>query len=60
MPNYYNLQEAFCKEYDRPIYVPRDGFCWRCNRNIWDRITADRATGEYITKCPFCGYSFCE
>ena len=60
MPNYYELQRQFCKEYDRPVYIPESGICPRCFKNIWTKLTATDAIGKYITACPFCHRSFCE
>lgn len=60
MPNHYKFQKTFCETYERLILVPYDGYCYRCGKNIWDRYTAEDASGRYLTGCPFCHRGFSE
>lgn len=51
-------QEAYCKEIGYPMFMPDDGRCFRCNRDITERITVERAGTELITGCPLCHWSY--
>lgn len=42
------------------VFAPRDGYCWRCHKQIYEKITVKKATEELITGCPWCHYSFVE
>ena len=67
-------QRDYCNEKGYPYFAPNDGVCWRCHRNIYQRIEhkADRgnsyctgiSTEEagkfHITGCPHCNKSFCD
>ncbi len=53
-------QRKYCKDTKQPLFAPRWGTCWRCHKNIYDRISMEKASSEMITGCPHCHYSFCE
>jgi len=65
-------QEAYCDRNEVPMYAPANGICYRCGRNIYDRITClgggkksygisvEVAGRSLITSCPHCNYSFVE
>ena len=52
-------QERRIKEKGYPYFPPRTGQCFKCSRQIYDRISYEKASKELITGCPFCNYSFC-
>lgn len=49
-------QRELCAYEGLPHFAPRDGICWRCGGQVYDRLDG-RA---HITGCPFCAYSFCD
>ena len=51
-------QIAFCDEKKYPMFAPRDGWCYRCGGNIYDKITTETAGKKLITSCPYCNASF--
>ena len=53
-------QDKYCKEKHLPNFTPRNGVCWHCHNNIYERVTLEQAGSDVITGCPFCHYSFCE
>jgi len=54
------LQEKFCKDHELPHFAPYDGVCFRCNYQIYERISIHQAMNTLITGCPFCHWSYCE
>lgn len=74
---HYNINEAreaqerYCKENGLPYFAPDDGICYRCNKNIYEKIkrhgtsiergiSVELAGTNLITGCPHCSWSFCE
>ena len=73
---HYNTQEAnraqikYCTENGCPHFAPRSGRCYRCGRDIYQRIewsggyvtgiSVEAAGSTLITGCPHCYYSFCD
>lgn len=55
-----NAQELYCDKNAVPMFVPYDGKCFHCHRNIWDGVSIETASEELITACPFCYTSFVE
>ena len=63
-------QKAYCEREETPHFAPNDGFCYYCNRNIYDAIknrngrtygvSVEKAGSTLITGCPHCNYSFVE
>jgi len=43
-----------------PHFAPHSGKCYRCNRQIYERISLEKAGTELITGCPHCSYSYCD
>ena len=43
-----------------PHFAPNDGICWDCGKQIYEKITMEKATTELITGCPRCNRSYCE
>lgn len=54
------LQRKYCKENGYPHFAPRNGKCWHCGRQIYNRISIARAANTLITSCDWCNKSFCE
>lgn len=55
-----NAQREYCNKNNVPMFIPEDGVCFRCKRNIFSKITIIGAYSTLITGCPFCSYSYCE
>ena len=59
-------QEYYCKNHKLPNFSPIDGICYRCHKNIYQNYIINGKTllgedgNEFITGCPYCGYSFCD
>lgn len=59
-------QEELCNRIDYPNFAPTDGFCWNCNRNIYQNyeINGHNSNGYngdiHITGCPHCNRSYCD
>ena len=53
-------QRKFQIERGLPSFAPGAGVCWNCHRQIYDKISLEKASTELITGCPFCCYSYCE
>lgn len=52
-------QMEFCKLRDVPHFAPTSR-CWSCGRNIYAKISVERAGRELITGCPYCHRTFCD
>lgn len=64
-------QSQYCANNELPNFSPAlDGLCYRCGRNIYERlehkdgsisgITVEQAGKTLITGCPHCHFSFVE
>jgi len=53
-------QVEYCRVNKLPLFVPANGICWKCNKQIFDAIGDRRASTELITGCPYCSRSFCD
>ena len=53
-------QKIYCIKEKVPHFAPIDGNCFHCNRQIYLKITLQKAENELITGCPWCHYSYCE
>ena len=54
-------QKDYCKREKDPFFIPEDGVCWSCHKNIFGgpkAITAEKAGSALITSCPYCSSSF--
>lgn len=60
-------QKDYWARTKKPDFAPRDGRCFRCNKDIYTEIdhgkyktghSVEKATNELITGCPHCNYSF--
>jgi len=66
--NYYDTADAiraqakYCWDHNKPLFAPRTGFCFNCDRDIYNikGYTVGYASTHYITGCPYCHASFCE
>lgn len=52
------LQKEYCDRHDVPLFAPRDGMCYGCYYNIYDRLSIGEAGTRHITSCPKCHKSF--
>jgi hypothetical protein len=52
------LQRKYCDENNVPCFAPRYDHSWCCGKNIWEKISEKKASGEWITGCPICHRSF--
>lgn len=57
----YN-QVEFCNEKKYPVFLPNDGYCFRCGIDVVKVLIKKGRTGkeELVTSCPECHVSFCE
>ena len=77
MEEHYNVAEAiaaqreYCNTHSLPHFAPFDGYCFGCNRQIYDGgivhagdryyhtgISVEKAGSTLITGCPHCMRSF--
>jgi hypothetical protein len=53
-------QNQYQIEKHLPNFAPSDGICYRCRRQIYGRISFEKASTELITGCPLCYQSYCD
>jgi hypothetical protein len=54
-------QKNLCKEKIYPFFMPGNGICFRCGRDIIPRLIEKGENGKsLVTGCPLCMYSYCE
>ena len=57
-------REEFMKnqrEIKAPDFMPHNGICYRCRRDIIPTLIANGNDGTcLVTGCPLCCYSYCE
>lgn len=54
------LQEEYCKKKQIPFFAPKTESSWCCGRNIWAKISKDKASSDLVTGCPYCCRSYVE
>lgn len=52
-------QERFCKINNIPLFAPKNGICFSCGKQIYNKLNLYEC-GNHITGCPYCCYSFVE
>lgn len=58
-----NAQVMYCNARGLPVFIPRDGYCWNCGENIFDKkygYNQGDASKCHLTRCPHCLKSFCD
>ena len=70
-----NAQRQYCRENDLPMFIPSDGKCFRCGKDIFkdaEKInfagekclswgySLEEAANNLITGCPHCYQTFCD
>ena len=55
-----DAQIKYCKDKKLPHFAPISGRCWNCGKQIYERITLEKAGNELVTGCSFCRRSFCD
>jgi hypothetical protein len=54
-------QKKYCKENGAPFFMPEDGFCYSCRRDIIPALIGkDKDGTKLITGCPLCFRSYCD
>ena len=53
-------QAEYCRKNRLPFFAPTDGVCWRCRKNIYEKITLEEASSELVIGCPHCHKSYCD
>ena len=68
-------QHEHCRKINVPMFIPKDGICFRCGRNIFEDATMKNTytgreyvsrgyknivSSELITGCPHCCWSYCD
>jgi len=47
-------QRKFCNHNNLPYIVPEDGICFRCKKQIYEKISFQKASKKHIRRCPYC------
>jgi len=47
-------QEQYCKKHKLPVFAPADGKCYRCRKQIYEKISLKEASNSLIVSCPHC------
>lgn len=55
-----NAQRKLCEQKEYPHFAPSNGVCYSCCKQIYERITLNRASTDLITGCPHCSRSYCD
>ena len=50
-------QKKHAKENNLPLFAYKDGVCI-CGKQIYTKISMEKASNELITYCPYCGYAY--
>lgn len=64
MPTEHNVQKAmelqkkFCLLHSVPQFAPDNGICYKCGKQIYEKITTEKAASQLITGCPHCNNTF--
>jgi hypothetical protein len=54
-------QRGTCRRIGAPFFMPADGKCFRCKRDIIPELIANDEDGTgHVTGCPLCCRSYCE
>ena len=53
-------QKQFCEKLGVSMFIPEDGKCWFCDKDIMDKFSETECACKIITGCPFCNRSFVE
>jgi hypothetical protein len=55
-------QEAYCKEKGYPFFMPYNGMCWACGRDVVKSLIERGLRGkeDLVTGCPLCHRSYCD
>jgi len=58
---FLELQAKHCSETGAPHFMPTDGICWHCGRDVV-AVELERGNNgsELVTGCRWCSYSYCE
>ena len=51
-------QKKYSKEEKLLLFAPEDGLCYYCGKQIYNRISMEKAKNELITHCPYCSRSY--
>lgn len=50
-------QTDYCNLVGSPCFIPDDGFCFKCGKDILSHYDVLEAGREVISGCPFCNVS---
>ena len=55
-------QRKYCNEHAAPFFMPGDGLCYRCKKDIIAVLIEGGKTGaeKLVTGCPICFRSYCD
>lgn len=57
------IQKDLCTNENLPLFVPRDGRCFKCHRIVFIAYPDNKTKSnphELVTGCPHCGQTFCD
>ena len=57
---YVKAQRRYCKEHNLDFLICPDGYCFHCDKFLFEKITLEEAGSKHITGCCFCNTSYCE
>jgi hypothetical protein len=59
--NFLLKQKEHCATSSAPFFMPNDGRCYRCNRDIIPELLRKGEDGsKLVTGCPLCFRSYCD
>lgn len=55
-----DAQVKFCEKLGLPYFLPLDGVCEHCQKQIYNEVSLHEASTMHLTSCWMCGRSYCE
>lgn len=55
-----DAQEDYCSLHLLPNFLPEDGLCFFCKKDLTLKFSKRDAENKHITGCPSCNKSFCD
>ena len=58
---FLNNQKEYCKKAPAPFFMPENGICYRCKKDIIPALMEKGEDGTaLVTGCPLCFRSYCD
>ena len=55
-----DAQRKYQEDNDLPYFAPSNGYCYNCSKQIYEKISLEKASKQLITGCPICYRSYCD